>query len=313
MLSIMDDKVCMQRALGLALLGGRAVQPNPMVGCVIVRSGRVLSEGWHKQFGKAHAEIEAIKSAKTHLRDATAYVSLEPCAHQGKTAPCTEALITSEIKRVVVACTDLNPKVKGRGILALRSAGIQVEVGLLEKEAQWLNRRFFTYSCQRRPYVVLKWALSSDGLFAPHRKGIHWLSNPQAQQLAHLWRSKETAVLVGYRTALKDNPQLSLRHLSGKQPLRIVIDKKGSLPSSLHIWDTQAPTLSYTTADHKPSPYVQLHPKYFLADMLSDLHKRGRTLTNGGRRCCHNFGLSFRKNFGTKHVLLEEDLLYKKA
>lgn len=266
----------MARALQLAALGGRAVQPNPMVGCVLVQEGRMIAEGWHPCFGAPHAEVLALQgvSDKKLLQGATAYVSLEPCAHQGKTPPCTEALIEAGIGRVVVACEDPNPLVQGRGIARLRAAGLKVELGPLTTEARWLNRRFFTYMSEKRPYVLLKWAQSSDGFLAPRGAvGIHWISNPQSRRLVHLWRSQEAAMLVGYRTALQDDPQLSLRWVKGTQPLRIVLDQEATLPRTLRLWDDRAPTLAYTTAGDQKAPYLCLEQP-FLQQLLSDLHKR---------------------------------------
>ena len=275
-----QDSLYMLRALHLAQLGGRSVQPNPMVGCVIAENEQIIGEGWHKHFGGPHAEALALQTVtkKHSLRNATVYVSLEPCTHYGKTPPCTEALIKAAPKRVVVACEDPNFVVKGRGVARLRAAGIDVGLGTLEKEAKWLNRRFFTHVNEARPYVLLKWAQSSDGFLAPkhanHAKGIHWISNTQSQQLAHLWRSQEQAILVGFRTALEDNPSLTVRTIQGTQPLRVVMDEKAALPASLRLWDETAPTLAYTHKQNPPRGYEVIDAP-FVQPLLASLHAKG--------------------------------------
>ena len=290
----MQDEIYMRRALSLALLGGRRVSPNPMVGCVLVYQNKVIAEGWHRYFGGPHAEIEAMSRVadQSLLSRATAYVNLEPCAHQGKTPPCTEALIRARLRRVVIGCSDPHPQVHGRGIKTLLSRQIKVKVGVLEAESRYLNRRFFTFVEQQRPYIILKWAQSSDRFIAPDRpKGQYWISSPQSRRLLHLWRSEEAAILVGYRTALCDDPQLSVRELRGEQPLRVVIDREASLPSSLRMWDAQAPSLAYSSHKDLPPNYIGLPKKHFLQQMMQDLYQRGilSMIVEGGRSTLDTF------------------------
>ena len=249
----MNDEVYMRRALRLAALGGAYVHPNPMVGCVLVAKDKVIGEGWHQKFGHAHAEIEALNNVQDRelLQKATAYVSLEPCAHYGKTAPCSEALIRAGLRRVVIGCVDPHPQVQGRGIDALDRAKIELRIGVLEAEAQYMNRRFFTFVQQQRPYIILKWAESKDGYIAPPQ-GVgprpYWISQAQSRRLVHLWRSQESAILVGPRTARVDNPRLSVRDVDGAQPLRILLDPSGK-------------TALLATHLEPRSTYLSLHPR----------------------------------------------------
>ena len=278
-MQIMSDEMYMRRAIRLAALGGVHVQPNPMVGCVLVANNKVIGEGWHKRFGGAHAEVEAINSVRERhlLQGATAYVSLEPCAHYAKTAPCSKALIDVKLRRVVIGCVDPNPKVQGRGIEALEKAGIEVRTKVLEADAQHINRRFFTFIQQQRPYIILKWAESRDKYMAPPR-GIgprpYWLSHPCSRRLAHLWRTQEAAILVGARTAFEDNPRLTVRLVEGPQPLRVLLDSSGRLSSSLLVWNQEALTLAYTSAARASASYISISEANFFEDMLLDLYHR---------------------------------------
>lgn len=235
----------MQRALELALLGIGKVSPNPMVGCVIVHDNVIIGEGWHQAFGKSHAEPNAIAQVKDKalLKNATLYVTLEPCAHFGKTPPCANLIIDKQIPRVVIANLDPNPLVAGKGLKLLQEAGVEVTVGLLAQKATWLNRRFFTYINHQRPYVILKWAETSDGFIARENHDSKWISGELSRKLVHKWRTEEDAILVGKNTALYDNPQLTSRDWQGKNPLRIVIDKNLDLPSHLYLFDKSVKTI----------------------------------------------------------------------
>ena len=239
--------VFMERCLALASCGAGLVAPNPMVGCVIVCDGKIIGEGFHHTFGGPHAEVNAIGSVRDRklLSLSTLYVSLEPCAHYGKTPPCTELIIREKIPRVVIGMRDPNPEVAGRGEQMLQTAGIQTLTGVMEKECRELNRRFITFHEQKRPYVILKWAQTSDGYIDPGRVGEPsgqpvWISSPLSRMLVHRQRSLEGAVLVGTTTALMDNPSLTVRDWSGDNPLRLVIDRTARLPKSLHLFDQQA-------------------------------------------------------------------------
>ncbi|MGM9510624.1 bifunctional diaminohydroxyphosphoribosylaminopyrimidine deaminase/5-amino-6-(5-phosphoribosylamino)uracil reductase RibD [Larkinella sp. GY13] len=238
----------MSRALELAKLGRGHVSPNPMVGCVIVHNQRIIGEGWHRQYGGPHAEVNAVRAVtdESLLPESTVYVTLEPCSHFGKTPPCADLLIAKRVKKVIVCNDDPNPLVAGKGLAKLRAAGIEVETGLLAERGRELNRRFFTFIEQQRPYLILKWAETADGFMAPADFRPIPISSPLSRQLVHKWRTEEDAIMVGTNTARHDNPQLNARLWSGRNPVRIVIDKHLQLPTSLHLFDGLQPTLVYT-------------------------------------------------------------------
>lgn len=237
----------MRRCLQLAANGLGRTYPNPLVGCVIVKDGKVLSEGYHQQYGGWHAERNAIlnyrsrklnsdSSLSHEIRNATLYVNLEPCSHYGKTPPCADLIVESGIKRVVCCNDDPNPLVAGRGFAKLEAAGIEVVRHLLEDEGRELNRRFFTFMEKRRPYIILKWAESADGYMAPDAKGSYWISDAHQTRMSHRLRATEAAILVGSQTYLDDGPQLTPRHYAGRQPLRIVLDRRGRLEGLPEGW-----------------------------------------------------------------------------
>lgn len=237
-MSYSDDEKYMQRCLQLALLGLGQVQPNPMVGAVIVRNGTVIGEGYHHKYGESHAEVNAINAVKDKslLRESTIYVCLEPCSHFGKTPPCADAIIRYGIPRVVIGTVDYNHKVNGSGIQKLRNAGIEVVEHICENDCQELNKRFFTYHRYKRPYVILKWAQTSNGYMdvdrsdgQPHN---YWITNPALKVLVHKWRSEEDAILVGYNTMVNDQPQLTTRLFPGKNPQRFVMQRATDIISS---------------------------------------------------------------------------------
>jgi diaminohydroxyphosphoribosylaminopyrimidine deaminase/5-amino-6-(5-phosphoribosylamino)uracil reductase len=233
------DEYFMHRALELARQGIGRVSPNPLVGCVIVRDGRILGEGAHLEYGGPHAEPNAIRAAEAHgeqVADATAYVTLEPHSHIGKTPPCSTLLTEKGIARCVIAMQDPYPEVNGRGIAELRAAGVAVEVGLLEKEARELNRFFIKHVTTGMPYVTLKVAQSLDGRSALANGQSRWITGQESQNRVHRERSQHDAVLVGARTAATDNPSLTVRHVEGRQPWRIVLDARLELPMNLTIF-----------------------------------------------------------------------------
>ncbi len=272
----------MHRCLELALLGAGHTAPNPMVGAVLVYDepgggkgggggmdggagldggvgmdgsmgeGRIIGEGYHRQYGQAHAEVNAIASVREEDRvliaHSTLYVSLEPCAHFGKTPPCADLIIEKKIPRVVVGCRDPFPQVNGKGIERLLAAGVEVSVGVLEKECTRLNKRFFTFNTQHRPYIVLKWAQSADGKIGGTTRTF--ISNDYTNRLVHQWRSEEAAILVGTRTALADDPALTVRLWNGPDPIRLVIDKELKLPRSLQLFDRKVRTIVFNTLRH---------------------------------------------------------------
>ena len=223
---IFVDEKYMQRCIQLAANGIQGARPNPMVGAVIVANGRIIGEGYHVRCGEGHAEVNAFASVSPEdealLKDATIYVSLEPCSHYGKTPPCADLIIKKGVRRVVVGTIDPFAEVQGRGIKKLKDAGIEVTVGVLEKECQWLNRRFFTYHREHRPYIILKWAQTANGYIDDHFKPLQ-ISNEQTQMLSHQLRAEEDAILVGHTTYDRDQPQLTVRHWHGPNPKRIVL------------------------------------------------------------------------------------------
>lgn len=244
------DEKYMRRCIQLARNGICHAAPNPMVGAVIVRDGKIIGEGYHVCCGEGHAEVNAIASVKDEslLKDATIYVSLEPCSHYGKTPPCADLIIRKGIPRVVVGCVDPFSLVAGRGIQKLRDAGIEVTVSVLEKECRELIRAFVTFNLKKRPYITLKWAQSADGFLDIRREDGNAvrLSTPLSTLAVHKMRAEQKAILVGRRTALLDNPSLTVREWYGQNPLRLVIDRQLTLPPHLHLFDGSTPTLVFT-------------------------------------------------------------------
>ncbi len=274
-----QDTKFMHRALLLAEMGNGNVSPNPMVGCVIVCDNKIIGEGYHKSYGGPHAEVNAIHQVTEQdlLRNSTVYVTLEPCSHQGKTPPCSDLLIAKKVKRVVIATTDPNPLVNGMGIAKLKAAGIEIEVGVLEKEANQLNVRFNTFFRAERPYIILKWAQTSDGFIARKDFSSKWISNALSRQWVHKWRAEEDAVLVGKNTAFYDDPKLNVRDWEGSDPLRIVIDRNCSLPDKLQMFQDGRKTLIYNQQTTKKSgnvEWIKLSGSTFLKELLSDLYSR---------------------------------------
>lgn len=251
---IMNDEVYMSRCLDLAKLGMADVSPNPMVGCVIVLNDTVVGEGYHKKFGEAHAEPNAVRDvferygdqkAIEMLSEATVYVNLEPCAHFGKTPPCADLLVRHSVKKVVIGNRDPFSGVNGLGIEKLRNAGIEVVTNVLDAECRALNIRFFTRIEKQRPFIILKWAETANGYFAPKDGKQRWISGDLAKRLNHKWRSEEDALLVGKNTALIDNPELNVRNWIGKNPVRLVIDKHLQIPVSHLMFNDVAKTIIF--------------------------------------------------------------------
>lgn len=269
-----------KRCLDLAALGAGKVSPNPMVGSVIVHNSRIIGEGWHQKHGQPHAEVEAINQVFENypdqaielLKESSIYVSLEPCAHHGKTPPCADLIVKHQIPRAIIACRDPFPRVNGKGIEILKNGGVEVIEGVLEREALHLNRRFFTRVAKQRPYIILKWAETADGYFAPN-EGQKWISGQQAALLVHRWRSEEDAILVGKNTALMDNPKLNTRLWTGKDPKRVVLDRNLELPKDLHLFDQSIETIvlneKETTVQGK-TKYIALENfDFYLAESIA--------------------------------------------
>jgi diaminohydroxyphosphoribosylaminopyrimidine deaminase/5-amino-6-(5-phosphoribosylamino)uracil reductase len=243
-----NNEIWMQRAFDLALLGSGRVAPNPLVGCVIVKENRILGEGYHQQYGGPHAEVNAIRNASESVAGATAFVTLEPCAHFGKTPPCADLLIESGIKEVYVANLDPNPLVAGKGVAKLEAAGITCHVGLLAERGEWINRHFFTFHRLKRPYITFKYACSADGFIALSDGEPTQISSELSAIRVHQMRAEHQGILVGVQTILNDNPTLSTRLVPGKNPLRIILDPQGRIPSDAKVLTDGGETLVLKSA-----------------------------------------------------------------
>lgn len=270
------DEKYIARCIQLAKNGLCNAAPNPMVGAVIVHNDTIIGEGYHIRCGEAHAEVNAVRSVKDKslLKESTIYVSLEPCSHHGKTPPCADLIINKGIPRVVVGCQDPFSLVAGRGIAKLREAGIEVKVGVLEEECRQLIRRFVTFNTLRRPFITLKWAESADGFIDLHRTEGHpyIFSSPLSSMLVHKRRAEHSAILVGRRTALLDNPSLTTRNWFGKNPVRMVIDKDLTLPKHLALFDGSVRTLVFTQReDTSNRPNVEHIRLDFKIDILPQI------------------------------------------
>lgn len=298
-----DHEKYMRRCLELAELGMGNVSPNPMVGAVIVYDGRIIGEGYHQKYGEAHAEVNAVKQVADKYSDhaellsrSTIYVSLEPCAHYGKTPPCADLIIRHHIPKVVVGCRDPFEQVNGRGIEKLLAAGIEVTTGVLEDECKWLNRRFFTRVQKHRPYVILKWAQTADGFFAPADGSQFWITGAESRKLVHQWRGEEDAILVGTNTVTSDNPQLNVRYAKGRPPKRIVIDRKLKLQDSSNVFDHSVETFVFNevkTDIEGKNKYIALEdfdnyvPQYILYQLyLQDIQS---VIIEGGAFTLNSF------------------------
>jgi diaminohydroxyphosphoribosylaminopyrimidine deaminase / 5-amino-6-(5-phosphoribosylamino)uracil reductase len=271
----------MERCILLAGMGAGTVAPNPMAGCVIVHQGKIVGEGFHREWGGPHAEVLAIDAVRNPevLSQSILYVSLEPCAHFGKTPPCSDLIIKVKIPQVVIGCMDPFPAVAGKGIEKLMNAGIVVKTGVLENECIELNRRFFTFHQKKRPYIFLKWAQTADGFMDKVRpvtgKGSPAkITNSLASMLVHKHRACESAIMVGTNTAILDNPFLTVRNWSGKNPLRIVIDQYLKLPESLHLFDNTVRTMVFTSISHADSENIRYETINFKGNILLQMMDR---------------------------------------
>ena len=298
----MNEKY-MHRCIELARLGMGEVAPNPMVGAVLVCNGKIIGEGFHRQYGGPHAEVNAIHSVRNKdlLNESTIYVSLEPCAHFGKTPPCSDLIISSKIPHVVIGSVDPFVQVAGKGIEKMREAGIQVDVGLLENECLELNRRFFTFHQQKRPYVILKWAQTLDGYLDVDRSRPElfgqptWISDELSRRMVHRQRTEEAAILIGTNTAMKDNPSLTVREWSGKQPVRLVLDRQNRLPDTLHVKDRQVPTVIFTEEEIPSKPNLEFVKLDFHGNVITQIRQflydreLQSVVVEGGRQLLQSF------------------------
>ncbi|MGC9342362.1 MAG: bifunctional diaminohydroxyphosphoribosylaminopyrimidine deaminase/5-amino-6-(5-phosphoribosylamino)uracil reductase RibD [Bacteroidales bacterium] len=292
----------MKRCLELARKGLGNTGTNPLVGSVIVHNDRIIGEGYHCKFGGPHAEVNAINAVKNQelLKNSTLYVNLEPCSHFGKTPPCSLLIKDKEIPEVVVGMTDPNPSVLGSGIEALRQSGVKVTTGILEDECRFLNRRFIINQEEKRPYVILKWAESSDGFIDKVRKKgdplrPNWITNHTARMLVHKWRSEEDGITAGVNTILTDNPSLNLRDWTGKDPVRIIIDRFGRIPANFNVKDNSSPTWIFSNMKNgiigDNTRIFKISAKYELSDLLNKLYKEGisSVIVEGGADFTNSF------------------------
>ena len=295
----MEEEKYMRRCIELAKNGLCNVAPNPMVGAVIVCDGCIIGEGYHVRCGEAHAEVNAIRSVKDEslLKRSTIYVSLEPCSHYGKTPPCADLIIEKQIPRIIIGCRDPFSKVAGRGIQKLQNAGREVIVGVLEEECLHLIRRFITFNTLRRPFITLKWAESADRFIDIERIDGNpvLLSSPLTSMLVHKKRAENTAIMVGRRTALLDNPSLTVRNWYGRNPIRIVLDRNLSLPNDLQIFNGEVPTLVFTEKEHPEEKSVRYITIDFvhnpLKQIMEELYQRNiqSLLVEGGSQLLQSF------------------------
>ena len=268
------------KCISLARKGALDVSPNPMVGCVIVNNGEIIGEGYHKEYGKNHAEVNAIHSVKdkSELKNSILYVNLEPCCHHGKTPPCTDLIVKYNIPKVVIGCIDTFSKVSGQGIKKLKDNSVEVIYGVLEKDCTELNKRFFCYHTKKRPYIILKWAKSKDNFIAPiNQEKPFWMTSEKSKKLVHSWRAEEDAILVGRKTVVADNPSLTVRMCEGKNPIRIIIDKELSLDKKSNVFDDQAETIVFNnikSAIIDKTTYLKADFNNLNEDILNQLFNR---------------------------------------
>ena len=267
------DERFMQRAFELAKKGFLNVAPNPMVGCVITVDDKIIGEGYHQEYGKAHAEPNAIQSVqdKSLLGKSTIYVTLEPCAHYGNTPPCVDLILSVKPKKVVIANVDPNPLVAGKSVKKIADAGIEMKTGVLKEQGERLNKRFFTYMQKKRPFIILKWAQTQDGFIARKNFDSKWISNEHSRKLVHQWRSEEQAIMVGTNTAIYDNPRLDVRMVDGKNPIRILVDKKLVVPSTHYLFDQSEKTIVYNFLKNEKSNNVEFVKLSESANLLSQI------------------------------------------
>lgn len=294
-----DHILYMHRCLELALLGSGFVAPNPMVGAVLVYEDRIIGEGYHQEYGKAHAEVNCLNNVseadKQFIPFSTLYVSLEPCAHHGKTPPCADLIIEHKIPQVVIGMKDPFQQVKGKGIEKLKQAGVEVVSGILENECRYLNKRFFVFHTQQRPYIVLKWAQTTNGKIAGFDDKRLLISNEYSNRLVHKWRSEAMGILIGTNTALKDNPELNNRLWTGNNPVRMVVDKQLRLPADLKIFNRQQQTIIFNYVKQETEQNMLYHKispeKNLVAEILEACYRHNiqSLLIEGGAQLHQSF------------------------
>jgi diaminohydroxyphosphoribosylaminopyrimidine deaminase / 5-amino-6-(5-phosphoribosylamino)uracil reductase len=317
---VTEDEKYMSRCLELASLGKGNVAPNPMVGAILVVEKKIIGEGYHQKYGEAHAEVNCINSVKEEdkyrIEQSTLYVSLEPCAHHGKTPPCADLIIKNKIKKVFIGCQDVYKEVAGKGILKLQNAGVDVVSGILRKECLEINSRFFTFYEKFRPYVILKWAQSINGKIGSDNDKRILISNEYSNRLVHKWRSEEAAILIGTNSALQDNPLLTNRLWKGKNPSRIIIDKELKLPATLNLYNGEAKTIIFNlfkNANNGNVVYAKLEKENFIDQLLHSLFEMNiqSLLVEGGAKTLQSFiDLEL---WGEARIITNEKLIIEKG
>lgn len=294
----LEDDFLMGRCLDLASKGIGMTSPNPMVGAIIVSNNKIIGEGYHKSYGEAHAEVQAINSVKNKrlLKGSTLYVNLEPCNHFGKTPPCTDLIIKKEISKVVIGTYDPNPKVSGKGINKLIKNKVEVKVNVLEDECNNLNKRFFCFQRKKRPYIILKWAESRDGYIAPHNKKkgeIYWISSLESRKLSHKWRSEEDSIAVGINTIISDNPKLTNRHYKGKSAIPIIIDPNNKINNDSKILKKHKKVFHFIDKKNAKAKdfSIKINFKKSIKSILDILYKKNinSILVEGGTKTISEF------------------------
>ncbi len=296
----MNHEVYILRCLELAKKGIGTTRPNPSVGAVIVHNNKIIGEGFTSPYGGSHAEVNAINAVQNQelLKEATIYVTLEPCSHHGKTPPCADLIIEKGIPNIVIGCVDTNSLVAGKGIERLKKAGRNVIVGVCQKDCIEHHRRFFTVQNKKRPYIILKWAETKDGFIAPLKKDEQkpvWISNQYSQQLVHKWRSEEHAILVGTNTVVADNPSLTARNWKGNNPIRIVIDKNLRIPSEVTVFDGNVKTIIVTEEKKEENQHViyeQIDFSFQVAEQICEVlykHQIQSVIIEGGAKTLQTF------------------------
>ena len=306
------------KCISLARKGALNVSPNPMVGCIIVNDGKIIGEGYHMEYGKNHAEVNAIHSVKdkSELRNSILYVNLEPCCHHGKTPPCTDLIIKYNVPKVVIGCVDTFSKVSGEGIKKLKDNCVEVIYGVLEKDCIELNKRFFCYHIKKRPYIILKWAKSKDNFTAPSsQEKPFWMTSKKSKKLVHRWRAEEDAILVGRKTVVVDNPSLTVRMCKGKNPIRIIIDKDLLLDKKSNVFDDQAETIVFNkikSAIIDKTTYLKADFNNLNEDILNQLYNRDilSIIIEGGTITINSF---IEKNLYDEIRVFTTDKLLKKG
>ena len=290
-----NEELLMKRCINLAKKGIGRTSPNPMVGAIIVHDNQIIGEGYHKKFGENHAEVDAIKNVKNKslLKNSTLYVNLEPCNHTGKTPPCCDFIIKNRIPNVIIGSTDPNPKVSGRGIQKLKKNNIMVKIGILLNECNELNKRFFCFHENNRPYVTLKWAESQDGFISPNKQKIgkiFWITSYESRQLSHKWRSEEDSIAVGINTIIKDNPELTTRNWNGKSPLPVIIDPNNKISLTSKVFKKHNKVF-HLTKEKGHHHSININFKNSIPEILNTLHenKINSVLVEGGQKTIQKF------------------------